>query len=67
MTKDHGPSIRDDKAYDALRKDDVSNQKAARVTNAHASSDQSPPQKGGEAELSKKWTVDELIAALRDH
>ncbi len=33
MAKDHGPSIKDDAKYEALRKEGVSKQKAARIAN----------------------------------
>ena len=36
MAKDHGPSIKDDKLYEDLRKDGASPEKAARIANAKA-------------------------------
>ncbi|GAB3234197.1 Rho termination factor N-terminal domain-containing protein [Algoriphagus aestuariicola] len=33
MAKDHGPSIKDDAKYEALRREGVSKQKAARIAN----------------------------------
>ncbi len=36
MAKDHGPSVKDDKLYEDLRKDGASKQKAARIANARA-------------------------------
>lgn len=36
MAKDHGPSIKDDRLYEALRADGMSQQKAARIANAKA-------------------------------
>lgn len=33
MTKNHGPSIKDDAKYEALRKEGMSKQKAARIAN----------------------------------
>jgi Rho termination factor, N-terminal domain len=33
MTKDHGPSVKDDAQYEALRKEGASKQKAARIAN----------------------------------
>src|SRR5688500_9739492 len=35
-TKDHGPSIKDDKQYEALRDEGMSKEKAARIANASA-------------------------------
>ena len=36
MAKDHGPTVKDDKLYEELRKDGASRQKAARIANARA-------------------------------
>ena len=36
MAKDHGPTIKDDKLYEDLRKDGASKEKAARIANAKA-------------------------------
>ncbi|WP_298669886.1 Rho termination factor [uncultured Sphingomonas sp.] len=36
MARDHGPQIKDDKLYEALRKQGDSAEKAARIANAHA-------------------------------
>jgi hypothetical protein len=33
MAKDHGPSIKDDKQYEGLRKKGMSKQRAARIAN----------------------------------
>ncbi|WP_411891288.1 Rho termination factor N-terminal domain-containing protein [Yoonia sp. SDW83-1] len=60
MTKDHGPSIKDDETYEALREDGASKEKAARIANAKASDDQSPSEKGGKATPYEEWTRDEL-------
>lgn len=80
MAKDHGPSIKDDAKYEALRKEGMSEQKAARIANTPNSG-----KRGGKAkdyeERSKqelyekakqvgisgrsKMTKQELIHALR--
>lgn len=80
MAKDHGPSIKDDAKYEALREKGMSEQKAARIANTPDSG-----KKGGKAdkyedrskqelyEKSKlvgisgrsKMTKNELIDALR--
>jgi hypothetical protein len=81
-TKDHGPQIKDDETYEALRREGASKEKAARIANTkHAG------EKGGHAdayedrtkdELQEKarkvgiegrstMTKDELIDALRNH
>lgn len=46
MTKDHGPSIKDDDTYEALREGGASKEKAARIANAQANSEQHPSEKG---------------------
>jgi hypothetical protein len=38
MTKDHGPSIKNDKQYEALRKKGMSKQRAARISNSRGAS-----------------------------
>jgi hypothetical protein len=44
MAKDHGPSIKDDKQYEGLRKKGMSKQRAARIANDPDSS-----RKGGQS------------------
>lgn len=60
MTKDHGPSIKDDETYQELRDKGASKEKAARIANAKANSSQSPSKKGGENPPYEDWTKDEL-------
>jgi hypothetical protein len=38
MAKDHGPSVKDDKQYEGLRKRGMSKQRAASIANAPSSS-----------------------------
>lgn len=59
MADDHGPSIKDDETYEALRHQGASEEKAARIANAQAAG-QNPSEKGGEAESYEERTVDEL-------
>ena len=47
MAKDHGPSIKDDRQYEALRRQGESKEKAARIANA--GSRRSTGRKGGKA------------------
>ncbi|MFP7571155.1 Rho termination factor N-terminal domain-containing protein [Marivita sp. S2033] len=60
MTKDHGPSIKDDDTYEALRDEGYSKESAARIANAQANDDQDPSSKGGKAPPYEDWTKDEL-------
>jgi len=57
MAKDHGPSIKDDERYEALREEGMSKEKAARIANTPG---EEAGRKGGEAEPYEEWTVDEL-------
>ena len=66
MTKDHGKSIKNDKVYEALRKDGASKEKAARIANAQASDDQNPSEKGGKAPPYEEWTKDVLYEGARE-
>lgn len=61
MSKDHGPSIKDDDTYEALRDDGYSKEKAARIANAQASDEMSPSRKGGMAPPYEEWTKDQLV------
>ena len=44
MAKDHGPSIKNDKQYEGLRKKGMSKERAARIANSPSSS-----KRGGES------------------
>ena len=58
MAKNHGNQIRDDAAYEELRKKGMSKEKAARIANAKANPGQHPSRMGGKGaryeERSKK-------------
>lgn len=59
--KDHGPSIKDDETYEALRDDGASKEKAARIANAQAAEgEETNGRRGGKAGSYDDWTVDEL-------
>lgn len=61
MAKDHGPSIKDDEQYEALRDEGMSKEKAARIANQSAAEGRSTVgRRGGEAEDYEDRTVDEL-------
>lgn len=66
MTKDHGPQIKDDAAYESLREDGASKEKAARIANAQAADDQDPGRKGGKAPAYEEWTRDDLYERAQE-
>jgi hypothetical protein len=58
-SKSPGPSVKDDKTYEALRDDGASKEKAARIANAKAGGTD-VSKKGGESGSYEDWTVDDL-------
>lgn len=58
-SKSPGPSVKDDKTYEALRDDGASKEKAARIANAKAAGT-NVSKKGGESGSYEDWTVDDL-------
>ncbi|MGF1617533.1 MAG: Rho termination factor N-terminal domain-containing protein [Acidimicrobiia bacterium] len=58
MAKDHGPSIKDDEQYEALREAGMSKEKAARIANTPR---EAAARRGGEAAPYKEWTVEDLL------
>ena len=61
MPKDHGPSVKDDEQYEALRREGASKEKAARVANSSAGSSRSATgRKGGKGGDYEDRTRDEL-------
>lgn len=61
MAKEHGPSVKDDKVYEALREDGASKEKAARIANAEGAS-----KKGGTSSPYEEWTKDDLYDRARE-
>jgi len=59
MTKDHGPTIKDDELYESLRDEGESKEKAARIANARAAGE-NVSKKGGEGESYEDRTKEEL-------
>jgi hypothetical protein len=59
MAKNHGASVKDDKTYEAVRKQGASKEKAARVANAKAGGG-GPSKKGGKASSYEDQTKDQL-------
>ncbi len=62
MAKDHGPSVKDDKKYEALRRQGESKEKAARIANAGRSASK----KGGKAGKYEDWSKDDLEKKAKD-
>lgn len=61
MAKDHGPSVKDDEQYEALRREGMSKEKAARIANESASTSRSEVgTRGATAENYDDRTVEEL-------
>jgi hypothetical protein len=61
MAKDHGPSVKDDQQYEALRKQGESKEKAARIANASSNEGRSRVgEHGGESGSYEDWSVDDL-------
>ncbi|MDQ3993685.1 MAG: Rho termination factor [Actinomycetota bacterium] len=54
--KDHGPSVKDDRKYEALRREGASKEKAARIANTGKSASK----KGGKAGKYEDWSKDDL-------
>lgn len=57
MAKDHGPSVKDDERYEALREEGMSKEKAARIANTPA---EEASKKGGESPPYEDWTLEDL-------
>jgi len=62
MAIDHGPSIKDDAKYEALRADGMSKEKAARIANAGDTASS----KGGQNPPYEEWTKDELYERAQE-
>jgi hypothetical protein len=62
MGKDHGPSIKDDERYEALREEGMSKEKAARIANT-------PPDemadRGGPGSY-EDWPMEQLYEKAKD-
>lgn len=66
MARDHGPQIKDDETYEALRERGASKRKAARIANAKADPDRHPSRKGGSALAYEDWTKDDLYRRAQE-
>ena len=61
MAENHGPSIKDDEKYEALRDEGMSKEKAARIANSEGA-----PQRGGESPPYEEWTKDQLYERAQE-
>jgi hypothetical protein len=63
MVKNHGPQIKDDEQYEALRKKGMSKEKAARIANTDR---RQAAAKGGRASRYEEWSRQELYDKARE-
>ena len=63
MAKDHGPTVKNDRQYEALRDQGASKQKAARIANSDSSE---TGRKGGKAAKYDDWSKSDLEDKARD-
>jgi len=56
-TDDHGPSVKDDEQYEALREEGMGKEAAARIANTDRSQ---AGRRGGSSPPYEEWTRDEL-------
>ena len=63
MAKNHGPSIKDDAQYEALRKQGMSKEKAARIANTGR---KEAGRRGGKAPPYEDWNRDDLYRKARE-
>ena len=63
MAKDHGPQIKDDEQYEALRRQGASKEKAARIANTPR---RTAGRRGGKSPRYEDWTKDELSKRAKE-
>jgi hypothetical protein len=63
MATDHGPSIKDDEQYEALRDEGMSKEQAARIANTDR---QTAAERGGSSPPYEEWTKDDLDQRARE-
>lgn len=67
MAKDHGPSVKNDAQYEALREGGASKEKAARIANASANEGKSEvARRGGESGSYEDWSKDDLYEKAQE-
>jgi hypothetical protein len=63
----HGPSVKDDKQYEALRDQGASKEKAARIANASSNTSRSEVgEKGGKSGSYDDWSKDDLMERAKE-
>jgi hypothetical protein len=62
MAKNHGPTVKNDRQYEALRDQGASKQKAARIANSDT---KSTARKGGKHGKYEDWSKDDLQKQAR--
>jgi hypothetical protein len=63
MAKNHGPTVKDDRRYEALRREGASKQKAARIANTDPTT---AGKRGGKSESYEDRSKDELQKRARE-
>ena len=63
MARDHGPTVKNDEQYEALRDKGASKQKAARIANSDT---QETSKKGGQHGKYEEWSKDDLQKQARN-
>jgi hypothetical protein len=63
MAKDHGPQIKDDERYEALRKQGASKEKAARIANTSRSK---AATRGGRSPRYEDWNKSDLYQRAKE-
>lgn len=67
MAKNHGSSIKDDRQYEALRREGMSKEKAARIANASAKEGRSTvARRGGKSPAYEDWSRDDLYRRAKE-
>jgi hypothetical protein len=63
MAKDHGPQIKDDERYEALRRQGASKEKAARIANTSRSE---AARRGGKSPPHEDWKKGDLYQRAKE-
>ncbi|MDQ3952435.1 MAG: Rho termination factor [Actinomycetota bacterium] len=67
MAKNHGPSVKDDRQYEALRREGESKEKAARIANTSANEGRSSVgRRGGKSDSYEEWSKQDLYEKAKE-